>query len=223
MAAPSRPQGEYDPGTRVEDSLVTQGISHHGQARAVRFCRRDDRRADVRKHVDSICGHADAVCDQGLQDRDGQGCVREGRAEGSQGSDEGLEQGEEDQVVQPVPREAGTEVRAQGGRPRAVQEARGKVISGGTPVRLPPPTSGSAAQAPRITVQISLQGQIFVNSNAVTDAALPRTLRDLASRNKDTALLIQADKKAQYARVVFVLDQAKQAGITRVSLDMAPP
>jgi biopolymer transport protein ExbD len=72
-------------------------------------------------------------------------------------------------------------------------------------------------------VQISKQGEIFIASVATTDAALPRTLRDLASRNKDPALVIQADKSAPYARVVFVLDHAKQAGITRISLATAPP
>ena len=72
-------------------------------------------------------------------------------------------------------------------------------------------------------MQISQKGAIFVSSVATADAALPRTLRDLASRNKDSELVIQADKSAPYARVVFVLDHAKQAGIKRVSLDTGPP
>jgi biopolymer transport protein ExbD len=121
-----------------------------------------------------------------------------------------------------VPREAGTEVRAQEGRHRAVQEARGKVISGGGSSTTPPPATGSTVQAPRIIVTIASKGEILVGGSLVDDAALPGKLRALATRNKDTQLLIEADKSVPYARVVFVLDHAKRAGLTLVLLATLP-
>jgi biopolymer transport protein ExbD len=96
------------------------------------------------------------------------------------------------------------------------------VISGGSTVRLPPPSTGTTVQAPRIMLSIASKGAIFIGGELISDAALPRTLRDLASRSKDTQLVIAADKNVPYARVVFVLDHATQAGLTRIAFATAP-
>ena len=52
----------------------------------------------------------------------------------------------------------------------------------------------------------------------VSDDALLAKLRVLASRDKAAELVIVADKSVPYARAVFVLDQAKQAGLTKISI-----
>lgn len=90
------------------------------------------------------------------------------------------------------------------------------MIGGGSAIPLPPATR--PAPAPRIIVSIASKGEIFVGGELVTEAALPAKLRALAARNKGAELVISADKRAPNARVTFVLDHAKQAGLTRVSL-----
>jgi biopolymer transport protein TolR len=92
------------------------------------------------------------------------------------------------------------------------------VIGGGsaTTITLPPATK--VAPAPRVIVSITSKGELFVGGTLVTEAALPARLRELASRNKDTELVIAADKRTPYARVTSVLDRAKQSGLSRVSL-----
>lgn len=99
------------------------------------------------------------------------------------------------------------------------------MISGGSLVPLPPPTARTAAPtsapAPRIIVSITSRGEIFVAGTPIADGALPAKLRELASRNKDTELMIAADKAVPYARVLFVLDHARQAGLTRISFAVA--
>ncbi|HWU87763.1 MAG TPA: biopolymer transporter ExbD [Kofleriaceae bacterium] len=121
-----------------------------------------------------------------------------------------------------MPREAGPEVRAQGRRPRAVQEARGKVISGGVTSTTPPPRDSSPAEVPAIAIAITKRGEIFLGGARLDDAALAGRLRDLAARDKDARVVIQADRDVAYGRVVFVLDQAKQAGLRRISFATDP-
>jgi biopolymer transport protein ExbD len=117
------------------------------------------------------------------------------------------------------------------------------VISGGSSAKLPPPSTGTAsapgtpgtpgatgstgapgavAQAPRSVLTIASKGELFLDSRPISDDALPRTLRDLASRSKDTQLVIRVDKNVTSGRVVYVMDHAKQAGLTRISLAIAP-
>jgi biopolymer transport protein ExbD len=57
-----------------------------------------------------------------------------------------------------------------------------------------------------------------VGGDRVSDDALLAKLRVIASRDKAAELVIAADKSVPYARAVFVLDQAKQAGLTKISI-----
>jgi biopolymer transport protein TolR len=92
------------------------------------------------------------------------------------------------------------------------------VIGGGGAATLALPPATNVAPAPRVIVSLTSKGELFVGGTLVTEAALPAKLRELASRNKDTELVIAADKRTPYARVTSVLDRAKQAGLARVSL-----
>jgi biopolymer transport protein ExbD len=56
----------------------------------------------------------------------------------------------------------------------------------------------------------------------IADDALPGKLRELARRDPNTQVVIQADKAVPYARVVFVMDHAKQAGLKQIALRTAP-
>lgn len=47
-------------------------------------------------------------------------------------------------------------------------------------------------------------------------------LRDIADRDKDSKVVIHADEDVPYARVVFVLDQAKAAGLRKIAFGTAP-
>jgi biopolymer transport protein ExbD len=47
-------------------------------------------------------------------------------------------------------------------------------------------------------------------------------LRDIADRDKEAKVVIHADQDVAYARVVFVLDQAKAAGLRRIAFGTGP-
>ena len=88
---------------------------------------------------------------------------------------------------------------------------------------MPPPTQRPVTPAPRIVVTISRQGEIFVGAERISDVALPVKLRDLASRNAGAELVVAADKDTPQARATFVIDHAKRAGLTRISIAIQPP
>ena len=87
---------------------------------------------------------------------------------------------------------------------------------------MPPPTQRPGTPAPRIVVTISRQGEISIGAERISDVALPVKLRELASRNKGAELVIAADKDTPQARATFVIDHAKRAGLTQVSLSIQP-
>ncbi len=47
-------------------------------------------------------------------------------------------------------------------------------------------------------------------------------LRDIAAHDKESKILIHADQDVPYARVVFVLDQAKAAGLRKIAFSAGP-
>ena len=96
------------------------------------------------------------------------------------------------------------------------------MISGGVTSTTPPPRDSAPAEAPAIVVAIARKGELYVGSERVADANLTQMLRDIAARDKEARVVIQADQDVAYARVVFVLDQAKAAGLRRISFGTAP-
>jgi biopolymer transport protein ExbD len=91
------------------------------------------------------------------------------------------------------------------------------VIGGGAASSAPPSPAGSTSQASRLVVTIVADGSIRIGGAKIADADVPQKLRSFATR-KDAELVIQADQRAPHARVVFVLDHAKNAGLTRLSI-----
>lgn len=87
---------------------------------------------------------------------------------------------------------------------------------------VPVGTPAAPAAARQVVLTIASQGELSLDARPISDDALPRTLRDVASRSKDTQLVIRADKNATAGRVVHVMDQAQQAGLTRIALTVSP-
>lgn len=71
-------------------------------------------------------------------------------------------------------------------------------------------------------ITIASKGEIYLGPTLVGDDALPAKLREIASRSKDASLAIRADKNVTAGRVVYVMDQAKLAGLSQLSFAIAP-
>jgi biopolymer transport protein TolR len=84
-------------------------------------------------------------------------------------------------------------------------------------VDLPKAAGASASQAPKfVEISIDRAGQVFVDDKLQTPDALTALLQTTARANKDAEVRLRADTAVPYGRVVEVMGQAQQAGLTRM-------
>lgn len=82
------------------------------------------------------------------------------------------------------------------------------------------PTASSSAAIPekaRILIDMNAAGQIVVNGQPLPLSALARHLRSISS-NSGQAVYLRADRNSTQQQIVMVLDAARQAGLSRISI-----
>ncbi len=73
-----------------------------------------------------------------------------------------------------------------------------------------------------MTVAVDAGGQIFLNDQPLTQAALAQRLQALASHRPDTEVQLRADTAVPYGRVVEVIAAAQAAGLQRIGFVTQP-
>ncbi len=86
------------------------------------------------------------------------------------------------------------------------------------------PEASSAAPEPQKGLRISLgpEGEIFFDGRPVLPQSLDDELRLRARQDPDLPVLLEGDHRLGYGAVLDVLDRARIAGLTRVSLATQP-
>jgi biopolymer transport protein ExbD len=93
------------------------------------------------------------------------------------------------------------------------------------PVDLPRASSGQNSQdQATMTVTIDRTGQIFVDTQRVTEGELLAIARQRKAQNRDVRAVISADRNVPHGRFVFVVDTIRNAEISRFAIqtEMAP-
>jgi biopolymer transport protein ExbD len=85
-------------------------------------------------------------------------------------------------------------------------------------VDLPRARSSLGAVGRDVEVTVQADGTIAVDGRQVADAAFAVELRAALARAGTSSILLQADRHLPYERLVEVMDQAKLAGTSRISL-----
>ncbi|KNC17543.1 biopolymer transporter ExbD [Pantoea sp. RIT-PI-b] len=88
-------------------------------------------------------------------------------------------------------------------------------------VRVNLPASTSAPQPrPEKPVYLSIKEdkQIYIGNDAVTKETLVNTLSAQTEGKKDTTIFFQADKSVDYATLMEVMDQLREAGYLKIGL-----
>lgn len=82
---------------------------------------------------------------------------------------------------------------------------------------LPKTDAAKPSDPPKsITLVIDPAGQVYVNDQPVSVAQLRSTLVETAEANPQTEVQLRADKGVPYGRVVEVIGDAQQAGLSRI-------
>ena len=90
-------------------------------------------------------------------------------------------------------------------------------------LELPKTNAALISEAPKfVTVVIDKSGQVFLNDQKTSLAALTDSLRKSAAANPDTEVQLRADEAVAYGRVVEVMGVAQKAGLNRIGFVAQP-
>lgn len=88
----------------------------------------------------------------------------------------------------------------------------------GVPVALPLSSTAKIEKQHTLTLSIQAGGTVFLDKEPVTLESLAETLKLKATENKETGVLLFADKNLPYQKLYTVLDLIRAAGLSQVSL-----
>ncbi len=69
-----------------------------------------------------------------------------------------------------------------------------------------------------LVLVIPINGDVNVGGKSIPDAELDNLLQAAFARDKQTQVIIKADKGVQHGRVVNLMERAKQAGLTKLAI-----
>jgi biopolymer transport protein ExbD len=88
----------------------------------------------------------------------------------------------------------------------------------GVPVTLPLSSTARIEKQLTLTLTIQADGTVFLDKEQVPMETLGETLKLRAAENKETGVLLFADKNIPYQKLYIVLDLIRMAGLSQVSL-----
>ena len=88
----------------------------------------------------------------------------------------------------------------------------------GVPVALPLSSTAKIEKQLTLTLSIQAGGTVFLDKEPMTLESLAETLKLKATENKETGVLLFADRDLPYQKLYTVLDLIRAAGLSQVSL-----
>ena len=92
------------------------------------------------------------------------------------------------------------------------------VIDQGFTMKLPEASAHPIRTVSSMTIVLDNSGKISLEGNAVSLDQLAQKALVTASRNDETDVVILADSRLQYGRVIEVMDVIRSSGLSRMSL-----
>jgi biopolymer transport protein ExbD len=87
-------------------------------------------------------------------------------------------------------------------------------------VNLPAAATSDGPAAPIATVMIAADGSLSLDGEPITEAALRTRFAEMRAESEESVVSINADRLAQHGIVVGVIDAARQARLTRFSIQV---
>jgi biopolymer transport protein ExbD len=69
-----------------------------------------------------------------------------------------------------------------------------------------------------LVIVVPITGDINVGGKSIADAEIDRLFRNAFVRDKNTQVVLKADKGVQHGRVVNLMERAKQAGLSHLAI-----
>lgn len=92
------------------------------------------------------------------------------------------------------------------------------VDSASVPVKLPVASKAQSSAPASILVSLDVSGNVRADGRALDRAALRRFLSDKTRRDTSVQVVLAADERLPYAKVMAVLDDVRSSGVHRYAL-----
>ena len=92
----------------------------------------------------------------------------------------------------------------------------------GVQVNLPKAASGSQPPIETVVISLTKEEQLFFNKTQVPKDSLLQSLRAELAKNPELLVVINADDGVQHGRVVEIMDDARQTGVSKLSIAVKP-
>lgn len=96
------------------------------------------------------------------------------------------------------------------------------LLEQGIPINLPKGKARDLDQVKSRSITLNVQGQLFLDNVSVSADQLAAEMKDLAAREPDTTVMVRADEKLLYGKVVEVMRILHEAHITKMALVTSP-
>jgi len=96
------------------------------------------------------------------------------------------------------------------------------ILNQGIDLQLPQASSATPEPEEGLRISLGPEGEIFFDGRPILPQSLDDELRHRAARNPSLPVLLEGDHRLGYGAVLDVLDRARIAGLTRVSLATEP-
>jgi len=96
------------------------------------------------------------------------------------------------------------------------------LLEQGIPVNLPRGKADDLDQRQMRTITLNLEGQVFLDREPITQEALAAEMNDMGRADPETVVLVRADEKIAYGRLVEILNILRAAKIARMALVTSP-
>lgn len=96
------------------------------------------------------------------------------------------------------------------------------LVEQGIPVNLPKGRSKDIDQQKSRSITLNLQGQLYLDQAPVTLAQLADEMKRAAQDDPETTVMVRADDKLAYGKIVEVMRVLQDAQITRMALVTTP-
>jgi biopolymer transport protein ExbD len=90
------------------------------------------------------------------------------------------------------------------------------------PVNVPKASNSTSIEKENLTVQIGKNSLIFIAGKQVESEALKEQIKVWTKNSPERPILVEADKDANYGRIVTVLDQIRSSGASNIGLTTLP-
>ena len=85
-------------------------------------------------------------------------------------------------------------------------------------LNLPQTASAKMNLEKTIPIAIASDGQIYVEQEKIDHSSLRKRMEIEKNRNPEVSIVLRADKKSEHGDFVFVLDQLKSVGISKIGI-----